>query len=439
MTSSTTRTVQGALPGPLSAEFSKRRDAAVAPGVATQSPHYVAKVDKGLITDVDGNTIIDLTSGIAVTTVGASHPKVVKAVQDQAAAFSHTCFMTTPYEGYVRVCEELNRVTPGDFPKTSALFNSGSEALENAVKIARKYTGRQAIVVFDHAYHGRTNLTLAMTAKNIPYKDGFGPFAPEIYRMPTSYPLRDGLSGAQAAAKTISRMEVQLGAANIAAVVIEPIQGEGGFIVPAEGFLSTLVDWCRANGIVFVADEVQSGFGRTGEYFACHGTGIEPDLICTAKGIAAGYPLSAVTGRAEIMASVQPGGLGGTYGGNPVSCAAALAVFDILESEDLFARARHIEQIIRQTLGANKDPRIAEIRGSGAMMAIEFVKEGSLDPNPALANAIKSKAYQEGVILLTCGSYGNVIRMLPPLTIEDEHLLEALNVIVDALAQTKDA
>ncbi|HZP14386.1 MAG TPA: aminotransferase class III-fold pyridoxal phosphate-dependent enzyme, partial [Nocardioides sp.] len=272
------------VPGPRSIELQSRKSAAVAQGVGTTLPVYIAAAGGGVLLDVDGNSLIDLGSGIAVTTVGNSAPRVVSAVQEQAAAFTHTCFMVTPYESYVAVAEALNRLTPGDHEKRSALFNSGAEAVENAVKIARSYTKKPAVVVFDHAYHGRTNLTMAMTAKNMPYKSGFGPFASDVYRAPLSYPFRDsGVDGAAAAARAIDVIEKQVGAENLAAIVIEPIQGEGGFIVPADGFLPTLLEWCRQNNVVFVADEVQTGFARTGALFACEHEGIEPDLICTAK------------------------------------------------------------------------------------------------------------------------------------------------------------
>ena len=300
------------LPGPRSQELLARKAAAVAAGVGHTVPIAAVAAGGGVVVDADGNSLIDLGSGIAVTTVGNAHPRVVAAVQAQVAQFTHTCFMISPYESYVAVAEALNRVTPGDHEKKSALFNSGAEAVENAVKIARKFTGRQAVVAFDHGYHGRTNLTMALTAKSMPYKSGFGPFAPEIYRVPLSYPFRDGLSGPEAAKRSISLIEKQIGADNLAAVIIEPIQGEGGFIVPAEGFLPALVEWCRANGVVFIADEVQTGFARTGAMFASEHLGIVPDLITTAKGIAGGLPLAAVTGRAEIMDASHAGGLGGT-------------------------------------------------------------------------------------------------------------------------------
>ncbi|BDZ37391.1 aspartate aminotransferase family protein [Microbacterium suwonense] len=403
------------LPGPRSAAILSRKTDAVAGGVAHSIPVSVVAAGGGVVLDADGNSLIDLGSGIAVTTVGNAHPAVAAAIAAQAAQFTHTCFMVSPYESYVQVAEALNRLTPGRFAKKSALFNSGAEAVENAIKIARKHTGRQAVVAFDHGYHGRTNLTMALTAKSMPYKAGFGPFAPEVYRVPGSYPLRDGLSGADAAARALSLIEKQIGADGLAAVIIEPIQGEGGFIVPAEGFLEAVVSWCRAHDVVFIADEVQTGFARTGAMFASEIFGIEPDLITTAKGIAAGLPLAGVTGRAEIMDAAHAGGLGGTYGGNPVACAAALAAIDAFENDGLVERAQQIGAILRSRLDAlrDADPRIGEVRGHGAMMAAEFVDPATGAPDAALTAAVARACIAEGVIVLTCGTFGNVIRFLP--------------------------
>jgi 4-aminobutyrate aminotransferase/(S)-3-amino-2-methylpropionate transaminase len=427
------------LPGPRSRELMARKSAAVAGGVGTTMPVFAAEAGGGIVVDVDGNSLIDLGSGIAVTTVGNAAPRVVAAVQEQVAAFTHTCFMVTPYEGYVAVAEALNRLTPGDHEKRSALFNSGAEAVENAVKIARAATGRQAVVVFDHAYHGRTNLTMAMTAKSMPYKHGFGPFASEVYRAPLSYPFRDGgLDGATAAARALDVVEKQVGAANLAAVVVEPIQGEGGFIEPAPGFLPALAAWCHENGVVFVADEVQTGFARTGDMFASDREGVVPDLIVTAKGIAGGLPLSAVTGRAALMDAAHAGGLGGTYGGNPLACAAALAAIETIEEDGLVERAREVEALMMERLHAlqARDGRIGDVRGRGAMIAVELVEAGTTDPDPALAKAVSAAAHAEGVIVLTCGTYGNVLRFLPPLAIGDDLLAEALDVLDAAFAAT---
>ncbi|MFE2998324.1 4-aminobutyrate--2-oxoglutarate transaminase [Nocardia sp. NPDC059246] len=425
------------LPGPRSRALTARRTAAVAAGVGSSVPVYAADADGGVILDVDGNSLIDLGSGIAVTTVGASHPEVAAAVAEQAARFTHTCFMVTPYENYIRVAEELAALTPGAFDKRTVLFNSGAEAVENAVKVARLATGRPAVVAFDHAYHGRTNLTMALTAKSMPYKAHFGPFAPDIHRMPMSYPYRDepGLTGEQAARRAISRIEVQIGADSLAAIVIEPIQGEGGFIVPAPGFLATLANWAREHAVVFIADEVQTGFARTGAWFASEHEGIEPDIVTMAKGIAGGMPLSAVTGRAELLDAVHPSGLGGTYGGNPVACAAALASIEVMRSLDLPARARAIEATavprLRELAAATGV--IGDVRGRGAMVAIELVRPGTDTPDPDLTKAIAAEALSRGVVLLTCGTYGNVIRLLPPLVIGDDLLADGLGVLSETV------
>lgn len=424
------------IPGPKSLELIARKNAAVAAGVGVALPVSIVAAGGGVMVDADGNSLIDLGSGIAVTGVGNSAPAVVEAVINQVQQFTHTCFTVTPYDGYVAVAEKLNSLIPGDHEKRSALFNSGAEAVENAIKIARHYTKKNAVVVFDHAYHGRTNLTMGMTAKNIPYKDGFGPFAPEVYRVPTSYPFRDGLSGAEAAKVALTQIEKQVGAQNLAAIIIEPIQGEGGFIAPAEGFLPALQEWATANGVVFILDEVQTGFARTGDLFAANHEGVVADLVTTAKGIAGGLPLSAVTGRAEIMDSAHAGGLGGTYAGSPIACAAALATIETYEKENLTERAREIGAIIDEFFGelAKNDDRIGDIRGRGALKAIEFVESGSKTPNAAVTGAIAKYAGEHGVIVLTCGTYGNVVRFLPPLSISDELLREGLQIVADALA-----
>ncbi|WP_444950004.1 4-aminobutyrate--2-oxoglutarate transaminase [Micromonospora ureilytica] len=410
---------------PSSEELHKRRGGAVARGVGSVIQSYVDRASGGTVTDVDGREWIDFAAGIAVTSVGNSAPRVVEAVRAQVERFTHTCFMVAPYESYVAVCEQLNALTPGGFEKRSALFNSGAEAVENAVKVARHATGRQAVVVFDHAYHGRTNLTMALTAKNMPYKHRFGPFAGEIYRVPMSYPLRDGgLSGADAAARAVEMIEKQVGAENVAALLIEPIQGEGGFVVPAPGFLPALRAWATAAGVVFVADEIQTGFCRTGDWFACQHEGVEPDLVTVAKGIAGGLPLAAVTGRAELMDAVHVGGLGGTYGGNPIACAAALATIETMHELDLAGAARRIESVLVPRLRAiaERDPRVAEVRGRGAMLAVELVLPGTLTPDPVATAAISAACHAAGLLTLTCGTYGNVLRFLPPLVISDGHL-----------------
>ncbi|MDR6321408.1 4-aminobutyrate aminotransferase/(S)-3-amino-2-methylpropionate transaminase [Actinoplanes couchii] len=416
-----------------SGELHKRRLSAVAKGVGSVVSAYVDHAAGGTLTDVDGREWIDFASGIAVTSVGNSAPRVVEAVRAQVERFTHTCFMVAPYESYVAVCEQLIALTPGSFEKRAALFNSGAEAVENAVKIARHATGRPAVVVFDHAYHGRTNLTMALTAKNMPYKHRFGPFAPEVYRAPMSYPLRDGgLSGAEAARRAIDVIEKQVGGSNVAAVLIEPIQGEGGFVVPAPGFLPAIAAWARANGAVFVADEIQTGFARTGQWFASEHEAVEPDLITTAKGMGGGLPIAGVAGRAELMDAVHAGGLGGTYGGNPVACAAALAAVETIRELDLCAAAQRIETAIRGAL-SDLDPGVAELRGRGAMMAIELVLPGGTEPDPTRTAAVSKTCHDAGLLTLTCGTYGNVLRFLPPLVISDEHLGRGLGILRDAL------
>ncbi|MFH9355085.1 4-aminobutyrate--2-oxoglutarate transaminase [Kitasatospora sp. NPDC017646] len=429
-----------AIPGPKSQELQARKLGAVAAGVGTTLPVYVTRANGGVLEDVDGNSLIDFGSGIAVTNVGNSAEAVVAKAGEQLAAFTHTCFMVTPYEGYVAVAEQLNELTPGDHEKRTALFNSGAEAVENAVKIARAYTKRTAVVVFDHGYHGRTNLTMGLTAKNMPYKQGFGPFAPEIYRVPVAYPYR-WLTGAEncaaeAAAQAIEIINKQIGAENVAAIIIEPIQGEGGFIEPAKGFMPAIVEFAKANGIVFVADEIQTGFCRTGQWFACEDEGIVPDLITTAKGIAGGLPLAAVTGRAEIMDAAHAGGLGGTYGGNPVACAAALGAIETMKEQDLVGKAQRIGEVMLGRLRAmqEKFDVIGDVRGRGAMIAVELVKPGSKEPNPELTAAVAKACHAEGLVVLTAGTYGNVLRFLPPLVIPDHLLTEGLDIIEGAFA-----
>ena len=430
------------IPGPASRELLERRQRSVARGLSHVLPVFVTAAGGGVVIDADGNSLIDFGSGIAVTSVGNSAELVVTRVTEQVASFTHTCFMVAPYEGYVEVCEELNRVTPGSHDKRSALFNSGAEAVENAVKIARHATGRQAVVVFDHAYHGRTNLTMALTAKNMPYKDGFGPFAGEVYRVPMAYPFRwpggpDKCTAERALDVITGLIHAQVGENRVAAILLEPIQGEGGFIVPPDGFLAGLADYCKANGIVFIADEIQSGFCRTGDWFACDHEGVVPDLVTTAKGIAGGLPLAGVTGRAEIMDSVHAGGLGGTFGGNPVACAAALGSIETMTKEDLPAAARRIGEIMLPRLRklAEHNPVIGDVRGRGAMIAVELVKPGTIEPDAAAASKVAKACHAAGVIVLTCGTYGNVLRFLPPLVMSPELINEGLDVLEESFAQ----
>jgi 4-aminobutyrate aminotransferase/(S)-3-amino-2-methylpropionate transaminase len=427
----TERKVITELPGPKSRALHARRQAVVSAGLTNGFPIYIERAEGAILVDADGNQILDLGSGIAVITIGHAVPELIEAVSAQVAAFTHTCFMVTPYESYIEVCEALADLTPGTHAKTSALFNSGSEAVENAVKVARLATGRQAIVVFDHAYHGRTNLTMALTAKNMPYKDRFGPFAPEIYRVPMSYPFLDGLSGAEAAAIAIKEIETQVGAHNVAALLIEPIQGEGGFIVPADGFLPALSEWTTKNGAVFIADEIQSGFCRTGDWFAVDHEGVIPDMVTTAKGLAGGMPLAGLTGRAELMNAVHEGGLGGTYGGNPVAAAAALATIKTLRDRNLVARAREIGETLLASLHKLQQDVaiIGDVRGRGAMIAMELTQPGTKTPNAAAAKSIVNYCNQQGVIVLACGTFGNVIRLLPALVITDEQLADGLSVL----------
>lgn len=433
------RKIITSIPGPKSQALHQKRLAEVGHGVGATLPAYIESAHGAILVDVDGNQLIDMGSGIGVTTIGHTNEAVVQAVTEQVSKLTHTLFTVTPYVPYVEVCEMLNRHMPGNFVKRSALFNSGAEAVENAVKLARKFTKRNEIAVFDHAYHGRTNLTMAMNFKNMPYADGFGPFASSVTHVPMSYPFHDpeGMTGEEAAQRAITYMEKRVGANNLAAVVIEPIQGEGGFVVPAPGFLKTLSAWTKANGIVLVADEVQAGMARTGRWFASeHEEGFEPDLMTIAKGIAGGMPISAVTGRAEIMDSSHPGGIGGTFGGNPVAAAAAVAVMKQIEAGGVLEKAIHIESVMKPRLLElqAKYPIIGDVRGRGAMIALEFVMAGTKQANSAAVDAILKYCHQNGVVVLNAGTYNNVVRFLPNLAISDELLIEALDVVEAAIA-----
>jgi len=428
------------IPGPKSREWFERRADAIPVGVANIHPIVTARASGAIIEDVDGNRLIDFATGIAVLNIGHTAPEVVAAAQAQLELDTHTCFHVTANEPYIELAERLNTLTPGDFAKKTMFANSGAEAVENAVKIARKHTGRQAIVTFDHAFHGRTLLAMSLTAKVMPYKQGMGPFAPEIYRLPFAYPYRwhgdPERCGEEALAYALDEMHKHIGEDNIAAIILEPIQGEGGFVVPAPGFVPGLAAFAREHGIVFISDEIQSGFGRAGRWFAIEDEGVVPDLVTSAKSMGGGMPISAVTGRAEVMDSVHVGGLGGTYGGNPVAAAAALAVIDMIEQGDLLTRARatgdHV--MARFEKMQTRYPQIGEVRGRGAMCAMELVADPvTKEPLAAAAmGAIARGALERGVVVLTAGTYGNVVRLLPPITIDEGLLDDGLDVLEEA-------
>ena len=440
MTLEQKRQIVTAIPGPKSLAMQERRSKVISGGVGTMLAAFIDEAHGAILKDVDGNQLIDLGAGIGVVTIGHTNAGVVEAVSKQVSKLTHTLFTVTPYEPYVRAGELVTAHAPGNFKKKAAFFNSGAEAVENAVKIARKATGRTEIAVFDHAYHGRTNLTMSMNFKIHPYGTGFGPLAGSVHHAPMSYPFRDpsGMSGAEAATRAITYLEKRVGSAQLAALFIEPIQGEGGFVVPAPGFLKTLQDWTRANGIVLVADEVQSGMARTGKWFASEWEdGFEPDLITVAKGIAGGMPLSGVVGRAEIMDAAHAGGLGGTFGGSPIAVAAGVAVMEQYESGNWMQRALEIGEILTGRLNAmkNNHPIIGDVRGRGAMQAIELVEPGTKNPNSAATDALLKHCHQNGVVVLNAGTYNNVIRFLPPLAISDELLHDALDVLAAGLAK----
>lgn len=440
MTLEQKRHVVTAIPGPNSVALQKRRTEVVSAGVGTMLPVFIDEAHGAILKDVDGNQLIDMGSGIGVVTIGHTNEKLVAAVQEQVSKLTHTLFTVAPYEPYVRAAELLTSHAPCGKKKKAAFFNSGAEAVENAVKIARRATGRTEIAAFDHSYHGRTNLTMAMNFKMHPYGTGFGPLAGSVHHAPMSYPFRDpeGMTGPEAATRAITYLEKRVGASQLAALFIEPIQGEGGFIVPAPGFLLTLQEWTRANGIVLVADEVQSGMARTGKWFASEWEeGFEPDLITVAKGIAGGMPLSGVVGRAEIMDAAHAGGLGGTFGGSPTAVAAAVAVMEQFEEGGWFERAEQVGEILsgRLTAMQNNYPVIGNVRGRGAMQAIELVKPGTMNPNPEATDAVMKHCHQNGVMVLNAGTYNNVLRFLPPLAISDELLHDALDVLAAGLAK----
>ncbi len=438
------RKVVTEIPGPRSREWFARRAAAVPQGVANIHPIVTARASGAIIEDVDGNRLIDFATGIAVLNVGHTSPAVVSAARRQLELDTHTCFHVTANEPYIALAERLNALAPGAFPKRTMFANSGAEAVENAIKIARYATKRTGVVTFDHAFHGRTLLAMSLTAKVMPYKQGFGPFAPEVYRLPFAYPYRCPTGGTEQTcaesclAYAIDEMHKHIGEENIACVILEPIQGEGGFIVPAPEFVKGIADYCAEHGIVFIADEIQSGMGRAGRWFAIEDEGVVPDIVTSAKSLGGGLPISAVTGRAELMDAVHPGGLGGTYGGNPVAAAAALAVLDQIESEGLLERSRtlgaHLLERLREM--QRRHEVIGDVRGRGMMTAIELVADrGTKEPlDPATGTRIVQEALRNGVVVLKAGTYDNVIRLLPPLTIDEGLLDEGLEVLELAIA-----
>jgi len=418
-----------------STDLKARKAAAVANGVGTKGI-YVAKAENSEVWDVDGRRYVDFAAGIAVLNTGHRHPKVMAAVAAQALEFTHTCFHVTPYESYVRLAERLNAAAPGDFAKKTLFLNSGAEAVENAIKIARYYTKRSAVIAFSGGFHGRTHMTLALTGKVMPYKRGFGPFPAEVYHAAFPQPYH-GVTTEDALADLDRLFHGDVDPQSVAAIIVEPVQGEGGFNVAPADFLRALRTLCDAHGIVLIADEVQSGIARTGKMFCIDHAGVVPDLITLAKGLGGGLPLSAVTGRASIMDAAHAGGLGGTYGGNPLCIAAAHAVLDVIEEEELCARATRVGQKMRAHLEglAKQMPCIGNVRGLGAMVAFELVKDPKTrEPDAELTMAIVAHAEQRGLILLSCGTAANVVRLLAPLTIPDAVLEEGLSILSAAVA-----
>jgi 4-aminobutyrate aminotransferase/(S)-3-amino-2-methylpropionate transaminase len=424
-----------AIPGPMSLALGERRKSAVSAGVPTGIPLFAASARGAAVTDVDGNVLLDFAGGLGALNGGHAPPAVSAAVAAAASELIHSCFMVAGYESYVAVCEQLARLAPGTAPKKAALFTSGAEALENAVKIARAHTGRDAVVVFSHGYHGRTNLTLAMTAKHAPFKRGFGPFAPEIYRAPLPYPYR-GTSTQAALARLHELVRHEIGPERTAAIVIEPLAGEGGFIPVPFDFMRALRALCDETGAVFVVDEVQTGFGRTGTLFACEQAEVEPDLSAVAKSLAAGMPLSAVVGKAQMMDAPQAGGLGGTYGGNPLTCVAALEAMKQISEPAFLERARAIGDRVRARFAAWQErfPTIGDVRGLGPMVAFEIVAgRATREPDAERTQRIYREAYERGLMLAKAGTYGNVIRFLAPLVISDDELAEGLATLEDSI------
>lgn len=427
--------------GPKTRSLLAWREQAVPRGVANSFPLFVSSAAGAEIVDVDGRRYLDFSGGIGVMNVGHSHPDVVRSVTQQIELFTHSCFQVGMYEGYVAVADWLNRHTPGAFAKKTLLMNSGAEAVENAVKIARYATGRPAVIAFQNAFHGRTLFTLSLTGKVDPYKRGFGPFTPDVYHVPYPDPYRGPYGSGEGAVRgsldALRRLiEADVPPDRVAAIIVEPVQGEGGFVVPPRGFLKALEGWCREHEILLIVDEVQTGFGRTGALFACEHEGVEPDLLVSAKSIAAGLPLSAVTGRAEIMDRPHSGALGGTYAGNPVACAAALAVFGLFEDGTLVARAREIGNRLSERLALLRDrfDLVGDIRSLGAMAAMELVEDRTTrKPADVETSRLLNEALHRGLIILKAGRYGNVVRFLAPLVISDAQLDEGLDIIERSL------
>ncbi len=416
-----------------------RRNAAVARGVASATPYFAASAENSHITDADGRRYIDFASGIGVLATGHRHPRVVQAVHEQLGLFTHTAFQVMAYEQYIALAERLNAIAPFKGPAKSVLFTTGAEAVENAVKIARIATGRSAVISFTGAFHGRTMMTASLTGKIVPYKQGSGASAPEIYRLP--FPIEHRRITVEDTLRALTMLFYgDVEPTRVAAIIIEPVQGEGGFHVASPELMQALRQLCDKQGMLLIADEIQSGFGRTGRMFAVEHTGVEPDLVTIAKSLAGGFPLSGVIGRAAIIDTVEPGGLGGTYGGSPIGCAAALAVLDVINDEGLLGRAKHIGQIIRShiepRLAANDGVPIANFRGLGAMLAFDVVKsrEGG-EPDGARAKRVAALALEEGLIVLTCGTFGETLRILVPLTVEDADLQRGLKILCDVLAR----
>jgi 4-aminobutyrate aminotransferase/(S)-3-amino-2-methylpropionate transaminase len=444
MTIEQRRVIATEIPGPKSRALDARRRSAVPPSVASMLPVYVEGAEGAILLDVDGNQLIDFGSGAGAAVLGHAAPGVMAALRDQSARLGHAGFSVTPYESYVALAERLNALTPGDFVKRTVLFNSGSEAVEGAVKIARRATGRPAIVAFDHAVHGSTNLALALTARAQPAKSGFGPFAGEIYRAPGPYPLRWPTGAArcldEAFEAFVMAVHLQVGETNVAAVILEPIQSDGGVIVPPAGFLKRVATWCRLQGIAFIADETETAFARTGAMFAAEHEDVMPDLVVMGGALACGLPLAAVTGRADLMDAVQPGALGGVSDGNPLACAAALAMIDTIMERNLPTRAREIESAVKRRLGllADQWDVIGEFRGRGALIAVELVLGGGeMNPHPFLATAIAEACHREGLVVGVTGTYLNCLRLAPPVTIGDDLLDEAMGIVEQAFVTAR--